>query len=172
MVIEDIVNEFIPGMSAGRAAFLAECAVTCLSTQGHSSGVQLICNGLVKTPEPLIWSTPFSPQLQRSTEDLQEATEHGAECISVLFALENTQYTIVRRSRKGTGVDYWLGNKGDLLFKDAARLEVSGILNGHNLLELRKKIKIDQTKQSDATALPAYVSIVEFGIPEIDFVKK
>ena len=115
---------------------------------------------------------PFDEQLKRSTEDLQEATEHGAEYISVLFAIEHTSYTVVRRSRKKTGVDYWLGKKEDELFQDAARLEVSGILNDKKALESRKKQKIRQTDQSDASSLPAYISIVEFGTPTIEFVRK
>lgn len=143
-----------------------------MERQGHVSGVQMTCSGLVTTPKTVGWTTPFDNQLERSTEDLQEATEHGAECVSVLFAIEHTPYTVVRRSRKKTGVDYWLGKKDDLLFQDAARLEISGILNNNTAIEARKKLKLKQTEQSDSTSLPAYVSIVEFGTPAIDFDKK
>lgn len=172
MVIEDITRVAIPGMTVAKAAYLSECAVSCLSRQGHSSGVKMTCQGLVNTPEPLNWTTPYTDQLERSTNDLQEATEHGAECISALFAIEHTPYTIVRRSRKKTGVDYWLGMKDNPLFQESARLEISGILNGKDEIRTRKKQKQLQTNQSDSTALPAYVSIVEFGTPAIDFDKK
>ena len=172
MVIEDITKGVIPGMTVAKAVYLSECAVSCLSMQGHSSGVQMSCEGIIKTPEPLYWATPYTDQLARSTDDLQEATEHGAECISALFAIEHTSYTIVKRSRKKTGVDYWLGKKDDPLFQEAARLEVSGILNGKKNIKIRKEQKIQQTNQSDDTNLPAYVSIVEFGTPAIDFNKK
>lgn len=172
MVIEDINRGVIPGMTVAKAAFLSECAVSCLSRQGHSSGVQMKCEGIVNTQEPLYWTTPYTDQLARSTNDLQEATEHGAECISALYAIENTPYTIVKRSRKKTGVDYWLGKKDDPLFQEAVRLEISGILNGKDKIKTRKKQKLQQTNQSDSTNLPAYVSIVEFGIPAIDFDEK
>lgn len=109
--------------------------------------------------------------MERSTDDLQEATEHGAECISVLYAIEHTPFTIVRRSRKKTGIDYWLGRKDDpIVF--SARLEISGILNDCGSLTSRKNKKLKQTNQSDDTGLPAFVSIVEFGTPAIEFVKK
>ena len=172
MVIEDITRGVIPGMTAAKAAYLSECAVSCLSRQGHSSGVQITCDGIVNKPEPLYWTTPYTDQLARSTNDLQEATEHGAECISALFAVEHTPYTIVKRSRKKTGVDYWLGKKDDPLFQEAARLEISGILNGKEEIKTRKKLKLQQTSQSDSTNLPAFVSIVEFRTPAIDFDKK
>lgn len=172
MVVEDLANVFIPGMTAAKAKFLSECAVSCFERLGHSSGVQMSCGGIVATPEIVSWTTAFDDQLKRGTEDSQEATEHGAECVSALFALEHTPYTIVRRSRKKTGVDYWLGYKDDLLFHDAARLEISGILDDKDALKTRKTQKLKQTDQSDYTGLPAYVSIVEFGSPAIEFVKK
>ena len=40
------------------------------------------------------------------------------------------QYTVIHRSRKGTGFDYWLGdekNEDELPLQSKARLEVSGI---------------------------------------------
>ncbi len=172
MVIEDITNGFIPGITEAKAQYLSECAVSCLERQGHSSGIHMTCGGLVNTSEVIEWSIPFNDQLRRSTDDLQEATEHGAECISVLFVIEHTPYTVVRRSKKKTGFDYWLGKKEDPLFQDAARLEISGILDNDKIIESRKKQKIKQTDQSDDTALPAYVSIVEFGTPAIELEKK
>lgn len=172
MIIEKIIETPIPGMSEGKAKYLLECAVSCLSRCGHASGVLMECVGLTNGNEPIEWTTSFNEQLRRSTDDIQEATEHGAECISALYALEHTPYTIVRRSRKKTGVDYWLGNKGDCLFKETARLEVSGIFSGKDAIKARKNIKLKQTNQSDSTLLPAYVSIVEFGTPVIEFVQK
>lgn len=172
MVLEDLASGFIPGITEAKAKFLSECAVSCMERQVHTSGVQMKCSGLVTIPETVKWTSPFNDQVKRSTEDIQEATEHGAECVSVLFAIEHTSYTVVRRSRKKTGVDYWLGKKDDPLFQDAARLEISGILNDNKAIEARKKKKLKQTEQSDSTLLPAYVSIVEFGTPAIDFDKR
>jgi hypothetical protein len=172
MVIEDITGIYIPGITTSKATFLAECAVSCLSGQGHTSGVPMACEGLINNPEIVTWTTPDNDHLQRSTNDVQEATEHGAECISIMFAIEHTSFTIVRRARKKTGIDYWMGLKEDPLFLNAARLEISGILNGKENMGQRKKQKLKQTAQSDSTKLPAYVSIVEFGTPAIVFIQK
>lgn len=90
-----------------------------------------------------------------------------------MLAIHETDYTIIERSRKGTGVDYWLGHDDDIPFKKSARLEVSGIFTGgEKPLETRFKKKIKQTNQSDSTQLPAYISIVEFSSPIAKFAQK
>ena len=91
-----------------------------------------------------------------------------------MLAINETEYTIIERSCKGDGFDYWLGKKDDGLFNHAARLEISGILqeSATNTVEKRLKIKIKQTEQSDESRLPAYISIVEFGKPKAIFKKK
>jgi hypothetical protein len=71
----------------------------------------------------------------------------------------------VRRSRKGSGCDFWLAREDDFLFREAARLEVSGIRQGpRRLVESRMREKKEQTRRSDGL-LPAFVAIVEFGKP-------
>ena len=49
-----------------------------------------------------------------------------------------------------------------------ARLAVSGIMLG-NTLATRFEQKSVQTDRSDATRLPAYVSVVEFSTPKAKF---
>ena len=72
----------------------------------------------------------------------------------------------MRRSRKGTGFDYWLGLKGDRLFQHSARLEVSGIRQGSDeAVQKRVNQKVAQTKRSDNLKLAAFIVVVEFGIP-------
>jgi hypothetical protein len=86
-----------------------------------------------------------------------------------------TGIPLVERSAKGTGVDYWLsaGVEEHGLFQHAARLEVSGILDGEeSAISARLRKKLVQTEPSDNTGLPAYVAIVEFGSPETRLVKK
>src|ERR1700680_191776 len=76
-----------------------------------------------------------------------------------------TIYTVVERSRKGTGFAWWLGTE-DNLFQGKARLEVSGILRGTTRrINSRIKARIGQTRQSDNLALTAYVVVVGFGTP-------
>ena len=162
----------IPGVTNSQGNRMAEYAVSCLVRAGHSSGVQMECVGIKDGREPLFWRIPFSPQLDRSTADTQEAIEHGAEWISILYAIENTKYSILERSWKGTGFDYWLKEKSSPLFQGAARLEISGVFNGSSQAKRRVNKKIKQTNRSDGMNLPAYISVVEFGCPSIYFVEK
>ncbi|MEB3337992.1 MAG: hypothetical protein VKJ46_11045, partial [Leptolyngbyaceae bacterium] len=83
--------------------------------------------------------------------------------------LKLTNLTVIERSRKGTGFDYWLGIQDSasiLPFQRMARLEVSGIRKGHQgQINARVKQKTEQTRPSDAQGLPAYIIVVEFSRP-------
>ena len=88
------------------------------------------------------------------------------------------RYNILSTS-EALEVDYWLGydvnhEEYDEFNFIKARLEVSGILKETkiNSLQSRINIKKNQTKKSDNTGLPAYVSIVEFSTPKAYFGKK
>ena len=85
--------------------------------------------------------------------------------------MDTTSYTVIERSRKGTGFDYMLGDSLDPLFTPKARLEVSGIMRetDGNTLDMRFHQKTAQTDKSDGTRLPAYVSVVEFSTPKAKF---
>lgn len=172
ITLEDIMTADLPGISSGTASYLCENAVACLCRQSHSSGVMMNCKGIDNNPETINWATPFNDKMDRSLNDQEVATEHGAVCISILYALLHTDYTVIQRSRKKTGVDYWLGRKGDILFQNAARMEVSGIFSDPSKVNVRVKRKLDQSNQSDTTGIPAFISVVEFSSPSIDFVKK
>lgn len=172
MIIEEILTANIPGISKGTASYLCENAVACLHRQNHQSGVKMTCQGLNSQPEVIEWAILFTNQMNRSLNDQEVATEHGAVCISILYALHYTEYTIVQRSRKGTGFDYWLGKKDDILFQNSARMEVSGIFNGEKKVKERVTQKLKQVESSDKTGFPAFVSVVEFSQPGITFVKK
>jgi hypothetical protein len=117
----------------------------------------------------LVWSNTNDDQMDRSWKDQQVATEHGAICLGVLIAMDNTPYTIIERSTKTTGVDYWLGVEENSMWQRKARLEVSGIFTGANKVNPRFRTKIKQTKQSDNTGLPVYICVVEFGTPLAKF---
>ena len=172
ITLEDILTANIPGISPGTALYLCENAVVCLHRQNHLSGVMMVCKGININPEAINWATPFTDQMDRSLNDQEVATEHGAACISVLYALQHTEYTVIQRSRKKSGIDYWLGRKEDILFQNAARMEVSGIYNDPSKVIARVKRKLEQSNLSDTTGLPAFISVVEFSSPSIDFVKK
>ena len=144
---------------------MAQAAVVCLDDQGHRSGVLLTIEGTFTAEFILSWSQRVTRANRRFWGDLEEATEQGAQAVAILLIRALTGFTIIERSRKGTGFDWRLGNE-DNLFQGKARLEVSGILRGsRKRINARIKARIEQTAQSDDLALPAYVVVVEFGTP-------
>ena len=107
-------------------------------------------------------------EIVKSTwNDEDELTEEAACGIAILLVEEMTEYTVIRRSRKKTGVDYFLGFKeSEIPFQDSARLEVSGILSGvDSKIRSRIKEKVKQIAPSDDGILPAYVTVIEFSAP-------
>ena len=93
--------------------------------------------------------------------------EYGACGIAALLVDSMTEYTIIERSQKGPGFDYWLGKKGTNtpLFQEKARLEVSGIRKGESSgIEARVRQKEKQITPSDGS-LPGIIVVVEFSSP-------
>ncbi len=100
---------------------------------------------------------------------------------------EFTPFTVVDQSEvntrpgRGTGIDYYLGTKENLDCNDeedfpahSARLEVSGILrpSAGNSLKTRVSDKIEQTKNSDSDGTPAFIIVVEFETPVLNFTQR
>ncbi len=153
---------------------LYEGCVVCLTRHRHNnSGTSFNVFGDEENNYSLNWENIFDDQLDRTWKDQFYATEQGAVCLAILIALNLTDYTIVERSVRKTGFDYWLGQKGDILFQKKARLEISGIFEGAKK-ELRKRyqVKVRQTDVSDNLNLPAYIGIVEFSNPMAIFQTK
>ncbi|WP_438038256.1 hypothetical protein [Sorangium sp. So ce128] len=164
------------GLTPATGERLAECGAVCLSEEGHETGVTLRLAGPFECAFTVHWQF-VTDQMRRTYDDPDEATEEGACCIAILIMRQVLcDHEVVRRSRKPTGFDYWLGTedpKQPLLFNDMARLEVSGIRTGTpTLVRARTKQKLKQTEQSDNTKLPAYVVIVEFGLPVANLAKR
>ncbi len=174
MNLNEIKNiENIPGLSEGTALNMLEAAVVCLCRQQHNSGVSMPISGVQNYNQVLEWDTLFTNTLDRAYADQEVATELGAVCISILIALSITPYTIIERSRKKTGFDYWLGDKNATLpFVHSARLEISGIFCNPQGVQQRVRYKLRQTSQSDNLKIPAYVSVVEFSQPTACFILK
>jgi len=164
----------LPGLSTTSGQHLYEGCVVCLTRQNHNStGTDLNVYGDTTINYNLTWDNIFDDQLDRTWADQFYATEHGAVCLSILLALKLTNFTIIEKSARKNGFDYWLGEKGDILFQKKARLEVSGIFNGSTKdVNARYKIKVKQTQQSDSLNLPAYIGIVEFRNPIANFGSK
>lgn len=171
LVIDDIKSG-LPGLTPVTGAFLKELCIVCLHRSNHKLNLNLSVLGDKNCKYNILWNDEYTEQMDKTHRDQEYATEHGAICISILVALKQTKYTIVERSRKTTGFDYWLGEKNTLPFR-CARLEVSGIFKGkQNIVETRFKRKARQTNVSDFLTLPAYVSIVEFSNPLCIFAEK
>lgn len=161
-----IIKEGLPGVSPVSAAHLYEAFMVCMNYHGHPNNIALEVAGQEESPI-LKWENLCDDTILRTYADMQYTTEHGAVCLAVMLTTTYTTYTVIERSRKGTGFDYWLGDKNSELFQKKARLEVSGILTGDDVaLTNRYNAKVIQTEQSDDTNLPAYISIVEFSKPK------
>ena len=80
--------------------------------------------GLRTEPFLLAWDDECSDQLLRTYADEQSVTERSAVAVSVMLALHTTNYTVIKRSRKGTGFDYMLGDSLDPLFTPKAKFDI------------------------------------------------
>lgn len=153
-------------MDAELYAFSAKCAVFCLDHNELKDGTVLSLQGQIQEKIRLRWEA-LSSLTKDMYLDEHAATEYGAYCIAFLIVKNFTNYKIVKRSVRGTGIDFYLSDKKDeqYPFKDVARLEVSGILKGSNSISRRVQQKKEQTKKSVSSMLPAFVSITEFSTP-------
>jgi hypothetical protein len=159
----------LPGVTPALGAMMAEAAAVCLENQSHAPGVPLSLTGEYARDYRMEW-VPSSEQARRSYNDLPNATEHGAYGVSFLVMLDCTTFTVLEKSRKGTGVDWYLALEGQL-FQHAARLEVSGILAGdRQKVEARTREKLRQVKR-EPSDIPTFVVIVEFGQPLTNLVR-
>lgn len=162
--------EGIPALTPALGGTLAEAAAVCFANQGHDETCLLQVQWEAEQRPFTLHRPLVSETMLRSYRDMQETTELGACGVAVLVVREIIGYTVVERSVKGTGFDYWLGTvnsspSGLEPFERKARLEVSGILQGGTkIAEARIREKIFQTRRS-AGDYPAYLVVVEFGTP-------
>ncbi|MCY3857289.1 MAG: hypothetical protein OXG25_00070 [Gammaproteobacteria bacterium] len=126
------------------------------------------------------------PSKKRSWRQRQRLGEWAAEGIAFLMIEAFTPFTVVDQSEVittpggGTGIDYYLGIKEDLDCDDEddfpehlGRLEVSGILaSSSSSLNARVNEKIEQSKKSDDEGTPAYIIVVEFKTPVVNFTRR
>lgn len=158
----------LPGVSPAFGSYLAEAASVCFDAERHTSPTSMSVDGATACTTDVSWSEP-TEQARRTLGDPEVATEHGAYGIASLVVPVLSALTVVERSRKGTGFDFWLGDASDPgpLFQGRARMEVSGIRRGDDsAIRTRVKQKLAQTQQSRGAKLPAVVVVVEFGSPK------
>ena len=167
------ITKGLPGITPIAASQLYEAFEVCMHKCNHGEKAVLKLNGMTAESIDLIWTDSFNDQKERAYADMQYTVEHGAVCLSVMLSTTLTPYTIIERSRKGTGFDYWLGDGSSKLFQKKARLEVSGILKGDDAtINRRYAAKEEQTRRSDNLLLPAYISVIEFSTPKAIFDKR
>jgi hypothetical protein len=169
--LEDL-KRGLPGVTRERCQDFLHALLICLRDQRHQTGVILtvIDADDTRLTFRLRWNDEVTEQMLLTWTDMQEATEEAAYALSFLLILNLTDYTIIGRSAKTTGIDWWLGEKSgeDLLpFDKKARLEVSGILRENSESRIRSRVtqKMNQVQQSDDTELPAYITVIEFSQP-------
>jgi hypothetical protein len=171
IIIESLENNDFPGLTTSLCRVYSEACAVCLDEQKLSQGAVMKIIGDLPSSLKLTWN-PATQQMFRAHNDEEVATEYGALCIAFHLINNLTDFTVLERSRKGTGFDYWLGYNKDTLFQNKVRLEVSGIRNGTmNILNKRVKIKLKQTTPTDGT-LPAYIIVVMFNEPISKVVNK
>lgn len=164
---------FLQGITENIGGCMAEAIAVCLDSQKHQSTVLLSVTGRFNNDYSILFE-PVTERMRRSYGDLEFTTETAAYGISILIIDANTELTVVERSRKGGGFDFWLGRKDapGPYFERKARLEVSGIRCGTDgAINSRIKMKMDQTKRSDGS-FPAYIIVVEFGAPKAKVIEK
>ena len=190
--LRELDTDDMPGMSRVKGNYLAKAAAVCLESQGHAPGARLMVQGSFDNNYTLAWSEATA-QDRRAFTDMNETTEHGAEGIADLLSSREIGYSVVLRSQKGTGVDYWLGDRDDLNVSEAEReqsdklrllleddslivrkrMEVSGIRRGDDrTIRNRVAEKLRQTHRSDQSGLEAYVVVVEFGTPVAEIAER
>ncbi|MDD9956038.1 MAG: hypothetical protein OXP68_07440 [Anaerolineaceae bacterium] len=162
------------GLTSKAGGFLLEACLVCLAHNGHSSGIAMQVDEARDTIHfRLDWSGSVGEQETRTHADMQDATEWGACGVACLLICKLTGLVVTRRSRKGTGFDYWLGSgleKGSatsLPFQDEARLEVSGMLSEERMSEINSRLreKTKQIKGGKRTDLTGYAVVLEFSRP-------
>lgn len=133
--LSDLGKGDIPAISPAFGQALAEAGGVCLESQGHAVGTRLTVRGYRDNDYALVWPR-ITAQSRRSWNDPENATEYGAVGIAILIAKAEIGYSVIEASRRGTGFDYWLGEKPaggkvpdeSLVYK--AGLEISGIRKG------------------------------------------
>ena len=171
LTLEDLSKDF-PHVPPECGAVLVQSAVLCLEGQSHKSGALLTVQGSFHTTFRLRWSMDVTEAMRRYWNDPNETAEQGAYALALLVLRSLASLTVLERSRKGTGFDWWLASE-DNLFQPAARLEVSGIMRGGaRRVNGRLKERLAQTERSDPSGLTAYVAVVEFGRPTVKVVRR
>ncbi len=160
----------IGGIIGSFGLYMQHCAIHCLTSQNHLSGVKFNIKTNKETIEyKILWDTVTDDNLQKSMGDEERATEFGAMGLAILLTLELTDYKYFETAGQGTGADFWLFKDfGRFDLDNIASLEISGIriANTSNNLLKRLNTKKKQAEKSKDKVDKTYIAIVEFSKPE------
>lgn len=173
----DTLSLGLPGVTPALGRTHVEACMVRLQNQGHATGQGLSISGdLGEEKAKLNWAGHVDVQMLNAYNDDEVTTESAAYGVAFLIIINMTSYTIIRKSKKGTGFDYWLGRNDDDvdIFADSARLEVSGIRRANSDAEFDRRVrdKVLQTAPTDGRNLPAYIMVTDFAIPRTRVVLK
>lgn len=177
----NVLKSGLPGVTKERSQDYLHALLVCLNDQQHQSGIEIVVKQTRQGNDyrafRIEWGDVVTEQMLLTWNDMQEATEDAAYALAFLLIVELTRYTVIGRSAKTTGIDWWLGHKDEtktLPFVKRARLEISGILRENSESRIRSRVtqKLLQSELSDDTDLPAYVIVVEFSKPLAYVVQK
>ena len=165
-------------MTKDFAGYIYQSILMCMQEHNHLPGVPCDIKDFEESlaAAEILWTREFSEKIAKMFGVPSNAAELAGEGIAFLTILAITDYTILERSNKGTGVDFWLGYKDDVAesnFQRAARMEVKGRTRLENDSQIRDVVRkgLKQTRRSAATRLPAYVILTEFSRPVIYMVQ-
>jgi hypothetical protein len=158
------LGDGLPAITPHFGSCLAEAAAVCFEDQRHQSGVVLTLDGDAFGRYSVLYPA-VTEQMRRCWNDHEVTTEHGAYAVAIAAIADLTEFTVIERSRKGTGFDYWLGKDSDELFQAKSRLEVSGIRSGDDAELHRRTLQKQRQIRPTGGMSSAYVFVVEFGTP-------
>src|SRR5579862_1942938 len=106
----------VPALTKSAGGKLAEAASVLLEHRAHKSPVKITVQE-ESTETFLLSFLTVTEQMRFTYGDLQDATEEGACGIAIAVIQVLTAFTVIHRSWKTTGFDYFLGEAGDFLFQ-------------------------------------------------------
>ena len=164
----DDLSSGATGVTPAYGRSLAEAAGVCLDDQEHANPIRFHIPDIDPQTCDLTWPT-ISERTRLTWNDDEDATEHGAMAIALLFTIRFLGYRIVGRMKKGKGVDFLLARSTSDASEEPVYLEVSGIRHGNAAtIQRRLKEKLQQTEKLGGAGL-AHVIVVEFSRPVARF---
>lgn len=165
------IQKGMTGITPIEGANLLENFVAIMHTCKHVSPTKMTMQGMIDDSCCIEWEDTYTQQMANTYADTQDATERAGVCISVLLTKALTGYTVIQRSWKGTGCDYFLGDDSSEWFDIKARLEVSAIYKENSSNNIRQRFvqKCKQVEKTDDMGIPAYISVIAFDSPKAYF---